>query len=474
MLAAEPNHIQFTQLGERNATVALPTSDLIDAIQEAFLHADDGELAFLDGHKNAEARQEVLGPPVDYGPFDLPAVGWGVIWPPEPLTLLEQAHKSLLEPLLERRARQTTATRCHEFQYRSGWTSDDFLYAEGREVLTGAMRPEVVPYYLCIVGSPARIPWQFQQQLDAEYAVGRLWFDDPADCERYVALILAYEGAPPPAKRFALFTGTQHVNDRFSELSSRLLLRPLHQLIADDQRLAPRPELLFAPMRATLLKRLCGPTPSLLFLAQHGYEFSRPDPRQPALQGALVCQDWPGQPAELRRSDLLAADELADLAPGAFLGSVGVACCCFGAGTPREPDWLEQRVLSRLRRKLGLPEQSPIADEPFVARLPQKLLAAGMLAFVGSATRVWEFSFASDQGKTEQLTPLRSVVRASLQGVPIGHALDTLNTRWVQLTRRIDQEHQRGGTELIEIWRSRNDCRGYVLLGDPAAALRNA
>jgi len=454
----------------------------IDALYEAIAsqnkRMNEAERAFIDGFAQGILRK-TLGPPGRADANNLSEVRWGIIWPPEPLSLLERQHQATLQDLINLRHVQMGDRTPHQFVYRSGWTADDFLFEEGRRIETGSMQTAVVPYYLCIVGSPERIPWEFQQQLDAEYAVGRIWFDDPADCHSYIKWLLTYErgeGSTTCAYE-ALFLGTQHKNDRFTQLSSEMLVKPLHAHVRDaglgvDATLLLGDQPGEEAYKRNLLTRLRGYAldgelhrlPALLFLALHGYEDTRRSTEQRARQGAPIFQEWPSTLAEVRSEEMLTGMEVNDTLH--LMGTVGFCCACYSAGTPTEQDWVQRTLLQRPER---------IADAPFVSYLPQKLLAQGMIAVVGHVSRVWEYSFVGSIGVSEQEETLKDAVHMVLQGQRIGHATNAINTRWIHLTRRLeaqlDDRHKYSKEQIRDTWGARNDCRGYVILGDPAARL---
>jgi hypothetical protein len=403
-------------------------------------------------------------------------VGWGIIWPPKPLTSYEQAHRDALEGLIKHRRQQLGALQPQQFHYKEGWEYDQFLWEEGRRVEPGNMSPEKVPYYLCIVGSPERVPWEFQQYLDGEYAVGRLWFDDPEDCEKYVRHLIAYEAAAriTSVSREVVFVGTQHENDRATHNSATELVKPLHDWVKSEVDLDFTASLLLGndARKIPLLERFKASdadnreqeSPALLFTAGHGLEFERSSDEQFAKQGALIFQDWPGWLSPPQPGHYLAADDINEHLN--LKGVVMFCFACFSAGTPLKQDWVP-------RSFFGGPKK--IAPAPFIARLPQKMLAGGALAFIGHVSKAWESSFLGSEGSSQQLGPFVAVLSELLRGRQVGHATDYLNARWIHLNVQLDNwvnRRKKEKAEVISLWQARNDFRGYVVLGDPAARMR--
>ena len=175
-------------------------------------------------------------------------------------------------------------------------------------VSTGNFEPELVPYFLLLVGPPTQIPFEFQYLLGLEYAVGRLAFDSASEYASYAQSVIAYETASAVKNsKDIVFWGTRHPADAATTLSERDLIEPLANGIDDPD--APRLKKpvnevvgygrkLFSTGDATkdnLLATLTsGTPPALLFTASHGLWPKSGAANQLALQGALLCQDWPG------------------------------------------------------------------------------------------------------------------------------------------------------------------------------------
>lgn len=445
--------------------------ELYEQIQHE-LRQPDAELEYAIKKRSEHIRE--AGPPPQIDPANLSSTNWGVIWPPRPWNAKEQAHFDALHPLIERRRQQvrqnSTRRTLREFEYRPGWSYVRFLEDAGPKVKPGQMNTEKIPYYLLIVGDPERIPWSFQTNLDGEYAVGRLWFNDPGDCQAYVTALLAYEDNPASSGRAkrALLLGTQHAHDPATETSAAHLVRPLHAWLMNHEDAAGlnfQYELLLGntpgreATRANFLERMAGPRPpAVWFTAGHGLEWKSPNSQQEAAQGGLVFQDWSGGGAG-KGAFLAGLHAGQELNPA---GSVAFCFACFSAGTPMWQDWVQTGA-------------AQIAQRPFVARLPQKLLANGALGFIGHVSRAWTYSILGAELDSQQITPFQSLMLALLRGARLGHATDYMNYQWGELTKQLlahlEGEEALSKEQVVNLWLARNDFRAYVLLGDPAARL---
>ena len=267
----------------------------------------------------------------------------------------------------------------------------------------GNIDPEIVPYYLLLIGPPDLIPFEFQYLLGVEYAVGRLAFDKAEDYEPYARSTMAYEAARsvPNAKEIA-YWGTRHLGDPATNLSASMLIDPLANGVpgsAGSLKRAINADVGYGrnaePWRrcdqgepAAGAARSEAPRDAVHSLARHGV------PVRPGRAGRHPgCAAVPGL-AGLRQREaehFLAAADIADDAN--VNGLVALLFACFGAGTPDADQFLMD-----LSQAGTAP---PLAPQPFIAALPRRLLAhpkGSALAVIGHIDRAWGFSIQARQG----------------------------------------------------------------------------
>lgn len=438
-------------------------------------HVDQTHLLELK-RRYESSKTTTFGPIEEVDPTNLEEAGWGVVFEHG----AEPALREALRPLLEHRRIQA-GQRYREFWgsdgYRPGESKSQFLARHGQG--PGPVDPDLVPYYLLLVGDPELIPYRFQQLLDVQFAVGRISFDTVADYSAYAQSVVRAEAGDLRRDRRAVFFGVRNQGDRATQISADELVAPLAQKIAEKIPAAADPgwnlDVIIGEdaQRARLLKLLGGEeTPRLLFTASHGMGYPCGHPLQRANQGALLCQDWPGPflhhgPIP---SDYYLGGEAID--PKADLtGLIAFFFACFGGGTPRLDAFAHQAIA----------DAAPIAPKAFVAALPQRLLSqssGGALAVVAHVERAWGYSF-SWPGAGPQLHVFESTLERLLKGVPLGHALEFFNTRYAELATEMStqlEDAKFGATpddlEVADLWTALNDSRNYVIIGDPAVRLR--
>jgi hypothetical protein len=386
--------------------------------------------------------------------------------------------KTAVQPLIDHRISQFGPDAVKVLDYAGSETWTDWLARHG--VAIAAPDPKKVPFYLLLVGSPAKVPYRFQYLLDVEYAVGRIHFDTPADYLRYAESVIAVEqGQVAPRRRSAAFFATKHPKDRATQLSAERLVAPISDgpssagpsgvpgSLGYAKTAAVGPAATKAALGDVLAGRSEAGRQALLFTATHGAGGWPPDHTdQRAKQGALVCQDWPGV-GWIDSSSYFAASDVPTEAD--VHGMVAFMFACYGAGTPQYDNFVHESG-----------EQPPvIADPPFVASLPKAMMAhqaGGALAVLGHVERVWSHSFMS--GQTSVLVPFENAVARILKGDRIGLAMSDFNERHAALSASlatvledISFGKEVPDTELASLWAERNDAQNFVLLGDPAVRL---
>lgn len=444
---------------------------------------DSGLLRFL-GRIWAKISQPHLGLPFDLDPADVTQAGWGLVFHSDEEDSVRQA----LQPLYEHRRRQIGNDAIVKIlSYRDGEGSKDrtragWLARHG--VGTGTVEPTKVPFYLLLVGSPERIPFVWSQELDVEYAVGRLHFDTADEYSAYVESLIAYETADAiPNAKEAVFFAPRHDFDKATQMSADLLVNPLfHGQPQQGAQPAKPPvaerfgfearkiwgdDATKAALQAVFASE-SGKPPAYLFTASHGLGWSKPHADQPAYQGALVCQDWSGL-GGINKDWCLAGRDVS--AEARVHGMVSFHFACFGAGTPSH---------DRFLHKKGQPPPQ-IAKESFFSALPKTLLThpkGGALACVGHVERAWGCSIVT-AGAGPQIGPFRQAIGRTLTGQPIGLSIKDFNERFAALSTSLASmlENISFGAkvddhELASSWIARNDAQGYVVMGDPAARIR--
>lgn len=405
-------------------------------------------------------------------PKNLAASGWGIIFTHD----ADPAIKEALSELINLRKDQAGERfRIYEKGdgYRPGETKPKFLARHN--VSPGPVDPERMPYYLLIVGSPAAIPYEFQYQLDVQFAVGRICFDTLQEYANYAAGVKAAETGKIRLPREMFFFGAANPDDKATNLSAEHLVKPLFERLTGDQPNWRFNTFLKDQASKSQLSRLLGGdmTPALLFTASHGMSFPLNDSRQIPHQGALLCQDWPG-PLQWKGRGAIPQDFYfagEDLTQDAnLLGLIAFYFACYGAGTPLNDEFSKQAFKKR----------EAVAPYPFLAGLPTKMLShskGGALAVVGHVERAWGYSFAWP-GVEPQTTVFESTLKRLLEGHPVGSAFEFFDDRYAELAsdlsielEEIEYGKKANPYELAGMWTANNDARSYVILGDPAVRL---
>jgi len=429
-------------------------------------------------------------------PDRLALTGWGVIFPESMPSEQVELIQTYLKPLLDlRRTQIKTGSIIIKNQageeeegergpfkifagqngYIAGNRYNKFL-SKNRGTVSGPVDPaKGVPYYLLIIGSPVQIPYKFQYQLDVQYAVGRIYFDEVANYGRYAQSVVAVETGQVKRPHQIDFFNVANRDDPATRLSSEHLVKPLYQTFIEQDKNTPWQHTLHEDKQAKkeALSQLLngGNPPALLFTASHGVEFPKGHSHQLNHQGALLCQDWPG-PRRWRKAIpekyYFSAD---DLSPETDLtGMIAFFFACYGAGTPQYDEF------DRLKLKEG-ESATTIADQPFIANLPKTMLSRGALAVVGHVEQAWGYSFYHADGG-RQITVFESTIQRLMNGLPLGSAVEYFNERYAELatdlTSMLDDiswGETYDSRELVTSWTAHNDARNYIIIGDPAVRL---
>jgi hypothetical protein len=477
--------IVFNGIHGRTGEYLLPAMSLADIARAARGQTFSSNERDDFAARRQQERVNHRGPAEGIDPDDLSQTGWAVIFPavkPGPEATRQAAIREALTPLLDlRRGQATQRSETHYREligkndaYRPGETKQQFLNRLG--VGPGPADPSHLPYYLLLVGSPEEIPYWVQYQLDVQYAVGRVHFEQVEDYACYARSVVEAElrGAVRPQR--AAFFGPENPNDEATALSRRYLIEPLARRLAGRHPGWQVSTVLGEQATKARLGALLGDdVPALLFTAGHGIGFRSDDSRQRDHQGALVCQDWQGPGASTGPDVYFAGD---DLARGADLrGLISFHFACYSAGTPRHDDF---------GRVQGEPAR-PLAPSSFVARLPQRMLGragGSALATVGHVERAYGTSFLLPRASGEQphhpsLSAFESTLTSLLTGRRLGHAMEYFGARYAEmaagLTEHLHHVHTYGERadekELAALWIGATDARNYVVIGDPAVRL---
>lgn len=413
-------------------------------------------------------------------PMNLSKTGWCVVFPSD----VDPAVRAALQPLLDLRQRQVNNDQLFKvFEgatgVRPGQSADSWAAARG-VTIAAPVSPKRggVPFYMLIVGSPARISFDFQAKYDLQWAVGRLHFDTVDDYASYARHVVAYETgqAAPRSKRLALWMPKNPLDGATPLLAGSVVPEFTGQAgavsIAKDDGFEVVPfvgdgKATKAQLTDIFRGTIDGGPPALLFTGGHGAEWSKDDPGvQRERQGALVTQEWTrGQPLQPEHY-FSGADVPAD---AKVHGLIAFLFACYGGGCPTMDSYFPDSQGNPLR----------VAKEPLICRLPQTLLSRGALAVIAHVDRAFNYAFEDVMG-TPQAQVLRTPLELLALGQRAGLAADTLNQHWASLAAQLgialdDQAPGEPKSPLLaNLYIARDDAKNYVVLGDPAVRLNTA
>ena len=499
---SEPHVFNGVRIDGSYETVA--TDEILIQLAQGRKISED-ELAELDAFY--QKRQKHFS--VDANVSNLSQTGWGVIFAHN----ADQRIHDALKPLLDYR-REQAGDRYQEYYHydeatgKRGFLPDrddkrKFLQENGANT-SGQVNPDQMPYYLLIVGDPQTIPYDFQYQMDVQYAVGRIDFGDDLDAyARYAQSVVDAAKGKVQLPRRATFWGVRTDGDPATEMSADHLITPLldqalpakiqakiagyqkslakasgpgdvqlfEDLIKNAQAWQFSPLVKDKAYKADLGSILTGrDLPALLFTASHGMAFPHGHERQMLDQGALLCQNWPGPGSGAIKPDYYFAGADIQNENANLLGLIAFFFACYGGGTP---------MYDQFAHATG--KSAEIAERNFLADLPRQLLShrnGGALAVVAHVERAWGYSFMANN--ESQLNVFKDAFSyLMLDGKPIGAAVELFNEQYAEkstvLTDALEKYNLHGSTKhermIPGLWTDNNDARGYIVIGDPAVSL---
>ena len=421
-------------------------------------------------------------------PNDLTQAGWCILFASD----ADPAIKVQLQPLIDLRRKQVGDDNLFKIFEGAdggvlpGQTADN--WAEYRGVsLTARVDPFAgVPYYVLLVGHPDRIPFEFQNLLKMQWAVGRVAFDDIEDYGRYAQAVVQYEdpGFHPAQRRNAAVWITRNDGDVATAMLSGALCpnflddrRPLGSGAAkftvnaftySSEKQATKQQLI-----DILRGDLSGGAPAVVFTGSHGAEYPISDPAlQRRMQGSLFTQEWVrGTSADA--NNLFAAEDIPSDAQ--LHGAMSFLFACYSGGCPADNNYYFNPDGSKI----------PVAPTPLIAALPQALLSRGALAVIAHVDMAFPYAFQDVTG-TPQVQAVRDPLTYLMLGRRAGYAADCLSDRWSRLCSQLIEAQARAASAdanaaqalttdaRTALTIARDDARNYIVLGDPAARLRVA
>jgi hypothetical protein len=423
----------------------------------------------LDLRARKEAGRPHLGVRdcVDVG--DLKQAGWGVLFAHDS----DPAIREALSLLIQHR-REQAGEQFRELTYRAGESKGEFLARY--KASSGAVDPQVLPYYILIVGDPAEVPFAFQFDLDVQHAVGRVSFPCAEEYARYSQSVVQFETSQTSTPPGLLVFGVRNGDDDATIVSAEKLAAPLAEALRKRcQGWTVETVLGQNATKGAFLDRLRHPrAASLIFTAGHGLRLPFGDKRQIAEQGALLCAEWPGQREWGRRpvpnAHYAAASDLS--ADCRLWGSICFHFACYSGGTPRWDDF----------RARCYNESAEAAPRDFVSRLAQTMLAhpaGGALAVIAHVDRCWDSSF--QEANVAATKTFEDTLARLMQGKRAGLAMELINQRYSELGAGLNEKRlsardapEKARELLASDWIATTDLRNYLILGDPAVRLETS
>ncbi|AUX48206.1 uncharacterized protein SOCE26_097370 [Sorangium cellulosum] len=467
----------MTQAANEIQLLLTPYDDAEQVLKDGLPTNAVGAAAQLDERRNkGNQALEFWQETVD--PDDLEEQRWGVIAPEGPRG---DRLIALIQPLIDARREAQGGHPVMIFRVPSQMSPEQAARWRKQHFDVNAELARDLPRYQLILGDLHEVPLALQQYQSTDGFVGRLCFREDREYEAYVDKVLRWEKARAEAagnvKFFTVHDGTAATTMGYRSLTQPAIARlAKYEIAAED--LGDQS----APSASELLEVVKRPEPTVLFTISHGAGAPR--------------GGWKSEGDQRDRQGALSFgfDKLSggDLGDHPFLpGGIWFMLACYGAGTPDVSAY--RHWLERLKQSgqfsgpahtvlAGLP---PSGQRPFIARLPQAVLANpnGPLAVMAHIDLAWTYSFEErDTGKAVARTSkFVDCVRATVEPHRIGSSFRELlkaalltNAEIGTLYDKAESEgaaHAQDAARLGHLWMLRQDLTGYILLGDPAVRL---